>query len=152
MLVSEAPVARVSIPDTVLAFTAKWMIDFRHYWHDETPQRIHSRDIAADGSPEWHPDFTRWVSIDYRGRRSDDRWSDNPEPRIRTTRAFRKLRKKAVREFEVCYRIIVLGEHMTETTKWLNERAERNGKDDRYGMQETMLLLISGVGKMTSWW
>lgn len=142
----------VTIPDDVLRDTARWMVDFRDYWHDELPQQLHTHEYNEGGTPEWHPDFTRWLGIDYYGNGSDRRWSDNPEPRIRTTRAFRKLRRKAVREYEVCYRIIILGEPIEETCEWLNARAIRNQKADRYGMLETMLLLVSGVQKMRGWW
>lgn len=142
----------VTIPTDILETTAKWMVDFRDYWHDELPTQIHSGSYGEGGTPEWHPDFNRWLGIDYNGRRSDERWQKNPEERVRTTRAFRKLRKKAVREYEVCYRIIILGEPIEGTCTWLNERAIRNQKEDRYGTLETMLLLISGVQKMVSWW
>ena len=134
------------------------MVDFRDYWHDELPTQIHSGDIGEDGAPAWHPDFARWLGVDYRGKRSDERWRDNPEPRVRTTRAFRKLRRKAVREFEVCYRIIILGDPIEGTRAWLNDRAERNaiplpsGKAEHYSLNDTMLLLVSGVGKMIAWW
>lgn len=141
-----------AIPDSVLAFTAKWVTDFRDYWHSEVPLRLHSRDTADDGSPRIHPDFARWLAIDYKNNHSDRQWLDNPEPRVRTTRAFRKLRKKAVREYEVCYRIIVLGEPVRNTAQWLTERAIRNGKVERYGETEAMMLLASGVEKMVSWW
>jgi hypothetical protein len=141
-----------AIPESVLAFTATWVTNFRDYWYDEIPLRLHNRDVAEDGSPQIHPDFARWLSVDYQGQRSDDRWSGNPEPRVRTTRAFRKLRKKAVREFEVCYRIIVLGDPIANTAVWLTDRAVRNGKEDRYGIHETLVLLASGVEKMVKWW
>jgi hypothetical protein len=89
---------------------------------DADPQR----GARPRGTPEWHPEFSRWLGVDYYGKSSDQKWADNPEPRVRTTRAFRKLRKKAVREFEVCYRIIILGEAIEGTCDWLNERAARN--------------------------
>lgn len=142
----------VTIPDDVLHTTAQWMVDFREYWHDELPTQIHTSSFDAGGTPAWHPDFVRWLGVDYYGKRSDQRWKDNPEPRVRTTRAFRKLRKKAVREFEVCYRIIILGSTIEETAEWLTARAIRNQKPDRYGTLETMLLLVSGVEKMRGWW
>jgi len=142
----------VTIPADVLASTAKWMVDFREYWHDEVPIQIHTGSFGEGGTPQWHPDFQRWLGVDYYGRRSDERWVKNPEVRVRTTRAFRKLRKKAIREYEVCYRIIVLGEPIEETRAWLNERAIRNAKADRYGTLETMLLLVSGVEKLVAWW
>jgi hypothetical protein len=134
------------------------MVDLRDYWHDEIPTQIHSDEIGNDGAPAWHPDFARWLGVDYFDRRSDERWAKNPEPRIRTTRAFRKLRRKAVREFEVCYRIIILGEPIEDTRTWLNERAARNsipllpGRDTHYTLTETMLLLVSGVQKVAGWW
>ena len=154
----------VAIPEAVLHETAKWMRDFRDYWHDELPLQIHAAELAPDGTPEWHPDFRRWLGVDYTDRRDDERWANNPEPRVRTTRAFRKLRRKAVREFEVCYRIIVLGEQISGTCDWLNERAERNdiplpmpprqwdGRDAHYDLNDTVLLLVSGVGKLIQWW
>ena len=142
----------VAIPEEVLRDTAQWMVDLRDYWRDELPMQLHTAAFDAGGNPAWHPDFQRWLNVDYYGKRSDQRWANNPEPRIRTTRAFRKLRKKAVREYEVCYRIIVLGEPIEETAKWLTERAIRNAKDDRYGVLEATLLLVSGVQKIKSWW
>jgi hypothetical protein len=153
----------IAIPETVLRSTAQWMVDLRDYWHLEVPTRIHTSGLDSGGAPEWHPDFARWLGTDYRGGRSDQRWADNPEPRIRTTRAFRKLRKKAVREYEVCYRIVVLGEQIERTCDWLNERAFRNdiplpdgkmwrGARAHYDLNDTLLLLVSGVGKVASWW
>lgn len=143
----------VTIPPDVLATTAKWMVDFREYWHDELPTQIHVRSgYGEGGTPAWHPDFERWLGIDYYGKRSDQRWSENSEPRIRTTRAFRKLRKKAVREYEVCYRIIILGEPVSDCAEWLTQRAIRGGHPERYGLLETMLLLVAGVDKARGWW
>jgi hypothetical protein len=147
-----------AIPQDVLHETARWMVDFRDYWHDELPTQIHSGALGEGGAPEWHPDFARWLGVDYNGKGSDERWRANPEPRVRTTRAFRKLRKKAIREFEVCYRIIVLGEPIENTRMWLNDRAQRNAiplpfnRQTHYTMTETMLLLVSGVTKMVGWW
>lgn len=150
----------VAIPTEVLAETAKWMLDFRDYWHDELPAQIHTSELGDDGTPNWHPDFRRWLGVDFDrdGSRRDQRWRENPEPRVRTTRAFRKLRKKAVREFEVCYRIVILGDPVEATCQWLNDRAQRNaiplpeGRAQHYTMHDTLLLLVSGVGKLIQWW
>ena len=142
----------VTIPESVLRDTAQRMVDYRDYWHDEMPTQIHAAGFDDGGVPAWHPDFARWLGVDWYSDRSDQRWKDNPEPRIRTTRAFRKLRKKAVREYEVCYRIIILGEPIEETAEWLTSRAIRNAKPERYGVGETLLLLVSGVQKINGWW
>jgi len=133
------------------------MVDFREYWHSEIPVKVHSGDLGIGGSPEWHPDFARWLGIDYYSERSDKNWDRNPEPRIRTTRAFRKLRKKAIREFELCYRVIILGDPIPDSMAWLNARAQRNniplpeGKDVHYDITDTLMLLISGVEKLKAW-
>lgn len=148
----------IAIPESVLAETAHWMRDFRDYWHDELPIQIHSGATSEGGTPEWHPDFARWLTIDYYGKGSDKRWAENSEPRVRTTRAFRKLRKKAIREFEVCYRIVILGEPIAHCREWLNERAARNNiplpseQTSHYSMNDTLLLLVSGMGKLINWW
>lgn len=154
----------VAIPQEVLAKTAEWMVNFRDYWHDELPLQLHSG-VSEGGTPDWHPDFSRWLGVDFDrdGSKKDRGWRENPEPRVRTTRAFRKLRKKAVREFEVCYRIVVLGERIENTCDWLNERAARNripfpdpprrwrGFDANYDLNDTLLLLVSGMGKLIQW-
>ena len=64
----------VAIPESVLRETAKWMVDFREYWHDELPQQIHSAELGEDGTPQWHPEFARWLGVDYRDGRSDRKW------------------------------------------------------------------------------
>ena len=106
--------------ETVLAQTAHWAQWFSADWRQEVPTRIHSSDVAADGTPEWHPDFAKWITRDEPRRRNDDQ-------RLRTTKVMRRLRRLAVREYEVCYRVLVHGERLEETTRWLNERAQRNG-------------------------
>jgi hypothetical protein len=134
------------------------MAKFRDDWLDEVPTRIHSGGLGQGGTPEWSPDFARWLGVDYYGPKSDERWANNSEPRVRTKRAFRKLRKKAIREFEVCYRIVVLGEPIAGTCQWLNERAIHNaipltdGHTVHYTMHDTTLLLVSGITKAASWW
>ena len=81
-----------------------------------------------------------------------------PENRLRTTRALRRLRKVAIREFEVVYRVMVLGNSIEDTTIWLNARAERNGiplpigKSVHYSEKDTSCILLSGVDKMRDWW
>jgi hypothetical protein len=73
------------------------------------------------------------------------------ESRLRTTKAMRRLRKFAVREYEVLYRILILGDSIEGVTVWLNERAARNhiplpvGKPDHYTERDTWALFIAGV-------
>jgi hypothetical protein len=138
-----------SIPRSVITETVREMTQFAANWHEEIPVRIHSRSVSDGGTPEWHAEFAQWL-----GRAdqfNDKRWRENPEPRLRTTRAFRKLRRAAVREYEVVYRTAILRIPFPETVAWLNERAIRNQKTDRYTEDDALMLLISGVDKIASW-
>lgn len=127
--------------------TAHWASWFAADWKREMPLRIHSADIAADGSPEWHPDFAKWLTRDERPRKR------NGDQRLRTTKVMRRLRRVAVREYEVLYRVLVLGERLEDTTRWLNQRAERNGvplpphrpSGPHYTRKDTLALVIAGI-------
>lgn len=125
------------------------MMTFASYWKEELPLRVHSRETSAGGTPEWHHEFRRWIlsADDF----NDRRWRENPEPRVKTTRAFRKLRKFAPREYEVVYRTVILQIPFDATVTWLNERAERNGHADRYTHDDAMMLLVVGVDKIAHW-
>ena len=41
-----------------LAALVRW---YMHEARDDIPVRIHSRDTADDGDPEWHPSFRQWL-------------------------------------------------------------------------------------------
>lgn len=131
-----------------MADTAQWASRFASDWKQESPLRIHSADIGLDGSPRWHPDFEAWLTRDEtkQRRRNDDQ-------RLRTTKVMRRLRRVAVREYEVCYRVFVLGERLEETTAWLNERAERNAipypehrpNGPHYVERDALAIVIAGL-------
>lgn len=141
-------------PDHVMRQTAHWASWFAADWRQETPLRIHSGDIAADGSPEWHPDFAKWLSRDARPRKR------NNDQRLRTTKVMRRLRRVAVREYEVLYRVLVLGERLEETTRWLNARAARNNvplpphrpTGPHYTTKDTLALVIAGIDYARECW
>jgi hypothetical protein len=134
--------------------TAHWASWFAADWKQEMPLRIHSGEIAADGSPEWHPDFAKWLTRSERPRRRND------DQRLRTTRVMRRLRRVAIREFECCYRILVLGEKLEDTTRWLNERAQRNAipypshrpNGPHYIKKDALALLIAGIDYAREHW
>lgn len=130
--------------------TMKWIRELASYWNEEVPIKIHSRETADDGSPQWGHDFSVWLLRADTTR--DDRWKSRPEPRVRTTRAFRKLREKHPREYEVLYRTAILSIPIKETTNWLNERAIRNNKPERYSMESTLLILMVAADRVASWW
>lgn len=132
----------MTFPEGLLASTANWMNLFRADWHSDIPLRIHSSTFAGDGTYDWSPEFKAWMN-GYR---------DNDERRYRLTKAMRKLRGKSPREYEVAYRMIVHGEPIEETTRWLNDRAVRNNKDDRYTVADTRVIIISAVDKLLAWY
>lgn len=139
----------VTIPQAVLTETFKTMWELASYWNDEVPVRIHSRDVSEGGTPEWHRDFALWMG---RADQFDDRrWADNPEPRVKTTRAFRKLRRRSPREYEVLYRTAILKIPFQDTIDWLNQRAIRGGHPERYDLEAALMLLICGVDKVATW-
>lgn len=134
--------------------TAHWAAYFAADWKQELPDRIHSSQIGDDGCPKWHPDFERWLTSDRVYRRRND------EQRLRTTRVMRRLRRVAVREYEVLYRVLVLGERLEETTKWLNSRAERNKipapphrpNGPHYTEKDALALIVAGIAYAKEYW
>jgi len=137
------------IPEERLHFTVTWLWKLRRYWEDEIPLRIHSRETDEGGTNQWHPEFARWL---LRADLNDQRWRDNPDQRVRTTRAMRKLREKYPREYEVIYRIVVLDHTISQTQQWLNDRAEKHRKPERYSREAVLLYLLNGAEKTHSWW
>lgn len=129
------------MPPEVLQHTARWMSFLRADWHDDIPDRIHKHEYADDGTYQWDPRFEAWLT----GVRGRD------ERQFRMKRAMRKLREKSVREYEVAYRMIVVGEPLSDTTRWLNERAVRNEKPERYSEQDTRVIIASAVDKLLAW-
>jgi len=132
-------------PDETIRQTAQWADWLSTDWRLEVPDRIHSSEIADDGAPQWHHEFAKWLT------RSEARPPRNTEERLRTTKVMRRLRRVAVREYEVLYRTLLLGEPLEETTTWLNERAKRNniplpeGQAVHYRKKDTLALFIAGV-------
>jgi hypothetical protein len=73
------------------------------------------------------------------------------ESRLRTTKALRKLRKLAPREFDAVYLMTAHKASFWTVLKSFNERAERLGKP-MYRPEDIMLLIVSGVDKLDEWW
>lgn len=138
----------MTFPADVLHDTAYWAQDFARRWAQEMPTRIHDRDIAGDGAPDWHPDFEKWLTRSEPSRRPP---SERDQARLRTTRVMRKLRSVSPRSYEVLYRLLVLRSSIEDTTIWLNERAIRNqiplppGRAVHYRRKDTVALVVAGI-------
>ena len=134
--------------------TSVWATYFATDWRQDVPDRIHLAQIGEDGNPMWHPDFERWLTGDRLYRRKND------EQRLRTTRVMRRLRRAAVREYETLYRILVLGERVEDTTRWLNERAQRNAvpypehrpTGPHYTQKDCLALVVAGIDYAREYW
>jgi len=120
---------------------------FRAEFEREIPIRIHSRDTADDGAPQWHPEFARWLTA----KESDtNSYITNGEHRLRTRRAMRKLRGTSIRGFEVTWRVFG-GERVEDTARWLNDRAERNalplppGRTTHYRTKDALAILYASL-------
>ena len=138
------------IPQTVLESTSRWMSEFAAEWRSEIPVKIHGSGIDAGGAPELHASFWAWLT---RNDRPDDpRDQHRQESRYRITRAMRALRKMAPREYEVVYRVMILGEMLEGTAEWLNERAIRGGHPERYVVKDVIAICVSGVDKLRNWY
>lgn len=98
------------------------------------------------GGEEWLPDFARYL--------------DETQRKQRTKRAMRRLRRASPRQYEVCYRVLVLGERIDDTVQWLNERAERNDipyptirpDGPHYMRKDALALLMAGVAYAREHW
>jgi hypothetical protein len=146
-----------TFPEETIRTTSWWVNAWSQMWRGETPSKMHGRDFDEGGAPEWTPEFKHWIDrgaeeggVDDYGRKLRER--RNPDPRLRTTRAFRKLRKKNPREFEVLYRTVVMRSSLEETATWLTERAIRNDKPERYTPSDAQILLVCAVELALRWW
>ena len=139
------------LPEPIVRSTRHWARRLAQDWRGEMPARLHTRELASDGAPQWSPDFYKYIT------RNDNPNQPNPPERTRTTRAFRRLREKAVREYEVLYRLVSLGGgHLTNadleaTAEWLNERSARHGHSDRYDANDVLIMVHSAIDKVTKW-
>lgn len=145
----------MSFPADVLHDTAYWARDFGARWQQEIPLRIHDRDVSPGGTPDWHPDFEKWLTRTEPSRRPP---TERDQARLRTTRVMRRLRSVSPRAYEVLYRLLVLKDSIESTTEWLNERAIRNriplqpGAAVHYRRKDTVALIIAGIAYCKAFW
>ena len=147
----------VGIKQSDLQQTAQWLQFFADEWIGEVPIRVHAGGVDDGhglGGPAFHADFIRWL-----GRicpcpdcHREEKKRGNSESRTRATRSFRKLRKVAPREFDVMYSLCVLRNSIQGTAEFLTNRAIRLEKPERYDRTAVILLAISGVDKLRSFY
>lgn len=152
-----AEAVALSIKKSDLQQTAQWLQFFADEWTGEVPLRVHGGGVDDGhglGGPAFHADFIRWLGpiCTCPACHRETQKRRNSESRTRATRAFRKLRKVAPREFDVLYSICVLRNSINGTAEFLTSRAVRLDKPERYDRTSVILLAISGVDKLRSFY
>jgi hypothetical protein len=141
-------------------------------WYGETPMRLHSTEIAPDGSPQLHGDFIGYLEDGLNDKKRGDVRSKRVEldsPRRRVSKAFRLLRRKAPKEFDVLYCMVAIdqvgrtlkdsdydglerefGASVRRTRARMSLRAAKRG-DPQVSEDEILVLVVSGVRKLGLW-
>lgn len=146
-----------------------WMNEFAKDWtvQGEIPLRIHESGMGQafglGSAPPFAPEFTGYIGeLECRvegcstctGKQERERKavSRHANSRTRTTKAFRKLRKYAPREFDACYLAIVHGRSLTQIATTLTDRSYALGHDETYDQEAVLMLIISGMHKLELWY
>ena len=153
-----------SIPKTELHRAAFWLQSLGEDWRGDIPMRVHEKSTTTEGTLSFSPEFVGYIGYleckmpdcpECRKQRAQQKNAEgwrNPEARRRATRAFRKLRRVAPREFDALYLYCINRMTITEIARALNQRAMRIKKEDRYDSVAVFLLLFSGIDKVVKFW
>lgn len=142
-----------------------WLNSLGEDWRGDIPTRIHDMHGSdIDGGLKFSPEFERYVGqleckqpdcAECRATRAKQKNSEgwrNPESRLRATRAFRKLRRVAPREFDCAYLYCINRMTLPDIAAALTTRAIRLDKPERYQNCCAFLLLFSGIHKVCAFW
>lgn len=131
-----------------------------------------SRDFGDDGAPAFTADFRSYLDEGLHSKRREARPRgphDTYSPRRKVTEAFRVLRSRAPREFDVMSCLVVVdrvglyadpsddaverqfNDGLAATAVRLNRQAERHGREERYEADDVLALVISAVHKLDLW-
>jgi hypothetical protein len=154
-----------AIPESKRKTYDYWLREYAYDWQGEVPYRLHLPGTFGLGSaPPFSPEFIGYIGhIDCGNddcqkcreernktrRQKHDRADD---ARYRTTRAFRKLRRVAPKEFDAMYMFCMHGMDYRSIARSFNEEAITKDRPERYTPEAVQLLLYSGVDKVMGWW
>lgn len=157
--------AIAAIPATKRKQYAYWLSEYRQDWRGEVPTRLHEKGTFGLGSaPPFSSEFIGYVGFieckqpgcshcaKQRARVHRQKHFRHDDSRYRTSKAFRKLRSVAPREFDALYMYCVLGFTTFDIARSMNEEMARKQKDERFFPESIALLLYSGVDKAMGWW
>ncbi len=161
------------IPESAVKQTFFWLREFSRDWRGEIPLKLHEGRGGLGAAPPFTSEFNDYVGhIKCKSphchwcrcvnqscqrcsarRREDmtDYSNRNPAHRTRVTRAFRRLRERSPREFDVLYLICQGGLTIPEVADRLNDRFERKGRPDRIDATGVLLLAMAGTDKVKTW-
>lgn len=144
---------------------AYWLAEYRLDWRGEVPTKLHEPGSFGLGSaPPFTSAFNGYVGFiecsvpgcshckAHRDRLDRQKHFRKDDSRYRTSRAFRKLRRVAPREFDALYMYCMLGQDAIDIARSMNEEMVRKGRTERYSRDSVALLLYSGVDKVMGWW
>lgn len=162
-----------SIPRSAVKQTLFWLKQFSLDWRGEVPLKLHEGHGGLGAAPPFTSEFNDYIGqikcssphchacrcsnpscqrCAWRRKEDAGDYSPrNPVHRTRVTRAFRKLREQAPREFDVLYLICQGGLSIPEVTKRLNDRFERKNLPDRIDDAGVLVLAMSGTDKVKNW-
>ncbi len=125
-------------------------------FREEVPIQIHASEVDEGGAPVFHHDFEAFIERDCRkpGCYNLRCWHGEARenPRKRTHKALRKLRRIAPREFDALYLIVAHQLTMSDVARSMTERAIRLDKPERYTDAGVLVLVASGIDKIQRWW
>jgi hypothetical protein len=141
-----------------------WLREYRTDWRGEVPTRIHERAIGGGLGLAFAPEFIAYIGhidcgnddckecADEKRQQRTRQHFRRDNPRQRTTKAFRKLRSVAPREFDAMFMYCMHDHAPTSIANSMNEEMRRKGRPERYSPESIVLLLFSGVDKVMGWW
>ena len=142
---------------SILEHTARLIREFQLDWQREVPGQIHGNGFDTSGIPEWHPDFIAYIERTCKKRGCYDLNCRHgmkvlhPDARVRVSRAFRRLRRDAPREFDALYLVTRYNLTLDEVAGRLNERAVRLAAEQRYSREGILVLVVSAAHKIEQW-
>lgn len=145
-----------------------WMHRFAKDWtiQGEIPMRIHEsgagRHFGLGSAPPFASEFMSYIgelTCEVEGcrkceqllERDNNPKTRNIESRTRTTRAFRKLRRFAPREFDAVYLAVVHKQTLTQIADAFTSRSYARGFDETFDRLAILTLIVSGMDKLEKW-
>lgn len=133
----------------------------------EAPLRLHSRSNSFGAAPDFTEEFRSYLDQSLHQQRASRRDRGQldlqDDPRRRVTKAFRKLRYKAPREFDVLHRMCVIDQVgmnlrpddsvglQRDFEASLRRVVLRDDAGNRISEAEALILVVSGIRKLTLW-